>query len=80
MTTKGHVYFHIDTARATAADGRVPLTKVTRHDRKRMNVGRDYGRMCDECFHDLLGPQVAQSEREKAGKRRSVQEPSRSLS
>jgi hypothetical protein len=46
--------------------------KVKRHDRKRMNVGRDYGRMCDECFHDLLGPQVAQSEREEAGKRRSV--------
>ncbi len=48
------------------------VARVKRRDRKLLNIGHDYGRMCEECIHDLLGPQVEQNEREKAGKRRSV--------
>ena len=72
MTTNGDVAVHSGTVRATGAVGTGPVTKVTRHDRKRLNTGREYGRMCEECIHDLLGTQIGQSGREKAGRRRSV--------
>lgn len=30
------------------------VTKVRRRDRKLLRIGRTYGRLCQECCHDLL--------------------------
>jgi hypothetical protein len=30
-----------------------PVTKVTRHDRRRLETGRSFGRLCEECMTDL---------------------------
>jgi len=43
------------------------VVKVKRSDRKRLNSGRAFGRLCDECVDDLLNSQVAGM---KAGKLR----------
>ncbi len=31
-----------------------PVSKVGRHDRKRLNIDRAYGRLCSDCAADLL--------------------------
>ncbi len=38
------------------------VTRVGRHDRKRLNTGRTFGRLCEECVSDLLGTERAPGE------------------
>jgi hypothetical protein len=36
-----------------------PVSKVSRHDRKQLNTGRSFGRLCSDCIEDLLKHQSA---------------------
>ena len=36
-----------------------PVSKIGRSDRKRMRTGRAFGRLCNDCVHDLLDQQSA---------------------
>jgi hypothetical protein len=49
-----------------------PVAKVSRRERRNLEIGRSFGRLCDECVSDLLGAQDATATGVKAGKLKAV--------
>ena len=45
-----------------------PVSKVGRHDRKRLHVDRSYGRLCADCASELLRHQSARPAHQAAQK------------
>ncbi len=48
-----------------------PVAKVGRGDRKRLKIGRSYGRLCSECTDDLIRSQSTSPRAQGAGRAKS---------
>ncbi len=49
-----------------------PVAKVGRRQRRRLNTGRTYGRLCDNCVNDILHKGTSPADEKKTARLKSI--------